>query len=59
MQVTQMDLVALQEHLSCEMLEFPLQVSWFPPILPEIDKAHVQPVIDPVADQLLGWKLES
>jgi hypothetical protein len=52
------EVVALQQHLSCEISSFPCTYLGLPLSLKRLSRGQVQPIIDKVADQLPGWKAE-
>jgi hypothetical protein len=52
------EVVALQQHLPCEISSFPCTYLGLPLSLKRLYRGQVQPIIDKVADQLPGWKAE-
>jgi hypothetical protein len=52
------EVVALQQHLPCEISSFPCTYLGLPLSLKRLSRGQVQPNIDKVADQLPGWKAE-
>lgn len=51
------DKETIQEHLPCQLLEFPCKYMGVPLSLQKLTRAQIQPIIDRIADQLPGWRL--
>ncbi|CAO2201417.1 unnamed protein product, partial [Urochloa humidicola] len=51
-------LVAVQHLLPCEMLSLPCKYLGLPLSLRKLTREQVQPIIDRIADQLIGWKAD-
>ena len=52
------NLALIQNLLPCEMLDFPYKYLGLPLTIKKLTKEQVQPIIDRIADQLLGWKAD-
>ena len=52
------DKAIIQEQLPCQILDFPCKYLGVPLSLRKLSKAQIQPIIDKIADQLLGWKAD-
>jgi len=52
------DLAVIQEHLPCELQEFRRKYLWLPLSVRKLTKAQLQPIINGIADQLPGWKVD-
>ncbi|GJN41102.1 hypothetical protein PR202_gn00429 [Eleusine coracana subsp. coracana] len=52
------DLEVIQEHLPCQIIEFPVKYLGLPLSLKKLSKSQLQPFIDRLADLLPGWKAE-
>jgi hypothetical protein len=42
----------------CGVSEFPCRYLGLPPSLKKLTKAQIQPIVDQIADQQLGWKVD-
>jgi hypothetical protein len=52
------ELALVQELLPCAVMNFPCKYLGLPLSLKKLTKEQVQPIIDRIADQLLGWKAD-
>jgi hypothetical protein len=48
----------LQQHLPCEITDFPCKYLGLPLSLRKLSSDSIQPIIDSIADQLPGWKAD-
>jgi hypothetical protein len=48
----------LQQHLPCEITDFPCKYMGLPLSLKKLSRDNIQPIIDSIADQLPGWKAD-
>lgn len=55
---TSSDISTIQDHLSCELLEFPCKYLGLPLSLQQLTKEQVRPFIDQIAGHLPGWKAD-
>lgn len=55
-QCTEPDRVLIQEHLPCEVLDFPCKYLGLPLSTKKLTRAQIQPFIDRIANRLPGWK---
>jgi hypothetical protein len=46
----------VQQELPCQLLDFPCRYMGLPLTLKRLSMVQIQPFIDRIADQLLGWK---
>jgi hypothetical protein len=46
----------MQQLLSCQMVDFPCKYLGLTLSLKKLTKDQIQPYIDKIADQLMGWK---
>jgi len=52
------DKEVINEHLPCQLLEFPCKYLGVPLSLHKLTRPQIQPIIDRIADQLPGWKAD-
>ena len=52
------DTITIQEHLLCQLTDFPCKYLGAPLSLRKLTKQQVQPIIDWIADRLPGWKAD-
>lgn len=52
------DNITIQEHLPCQLSDFPCKYLSVPLFLRKLTKQQIQPIIDHIADQLPGWKAD-
>jgi len=57
-QCTEEDTITIHEHLPCQLYDFRCKYLGVPLSLRKITKQQVQPIIDRIADRLLGWKAD-
>jgi len=57
-QCSEEDKITIQEHLPCQLSDFPCKYLGVPLSLRKLTKQQVQPIIDRVADRLPGWKAD-
>jgi hypothetical protein len=52
------NLEVIHQQLPCALADFPCKYLGLPLALKKAEKEHIQPIIDRMADQLLGWKVD-
>lgn len=52
------DIATVQEHLPCQVADFPIKYLGLPLSLKRLTKAQLQPLIGRLADLLPGWKAD-
>ena len=57
-QCTEEDKLVLQEHLPCQISEFPCKYLGVPLSPLKLTKAQIQPIIEKIGDRLSGWKAD-
>ncbi|WVZ85337.1 hypothetical protein U9M48_032277 [Paspalum notatum var. saurae] len=57
-QCSEEDTTFKQDHLPCQVAEFPCKYIGVPLSLKKLTKQQIQPIIDRIADQLPGWKAD-
>ena len=57
-QCTEEDKLVLQEHLPCQISEFPCKYLGVPLSPLKLTKAQIQPIIEKIGDRLPGWKAD-
>ena len=57
-QCSEEDKAFLQDHLPCQLLDFPCKYLGVPLSLRKFNKQQLQPIIDRIADMLPCWKAE-
>ena len=57
-QCTEEDKLVLQEHLPCQISEFPCKYLGVPLSPLKLTKAQIQPIIEKIGDRLPGWQAD-
>ena len=57
-QFSEEDRVILQNHLPCQISDFPCKYLGVPLSPHKLTSAQVQPIVDRIADRLSGWKTD-
>jgi len=57
-QCSEDELTVVQAHLPCEVQSFPCKYLGLPLSIRKLTHAQLQPIIDKIAEKLLGWKAD-